>query len=254
MPMHDWTRIAAGMFHDFHQAWITELRNGLNDGLLPDEYYALAEQQAGATIPDVLTLMDSRWGSDDNPDKMPGVLEVMLSPPHVSVTAELEQQIYAWKQDRLAIHHTSDDRVVAIIEILSAGNKSGAAEFDRFLKKVTEAVYHGIHLLLVDPFPPTRRDPQGIHGAIWSELGDDNYVAPPEKPLTQASYAADLPWRAYVEPLAVGNALAEMPLFLTPKFYVNVPLERTYQAAYRCVPRRWKEVLDPTIPPKSNGN
>jgi hypothetical protein len=30
MPVHDWTRVDAGIFHDFHNAWITELRNVLN--------------------------------------------------------------------------------------------------------------------------------------------------------------------------------------------------------------------------------
>lgn len=24
MPMHDWTRVAAGIFHAFHHDWITE--------------------------------------------------------------------------------------------------------------------------------------------------------------------------------------------------------------------------------------
>src|SRR4051812_10625443 len=54
MPVHDWTRVGAGIFHDFHTAWITEIRNGLNHGLLPQWYYALTEQHAGRFIPDVL--------------------------------------------------------------------------------------------------------------------------------------------------------------------------------------------------------
>ena len=28
MPIHDWTRVAPGIFHDFHNAWVMELRNG----------------------------------------------------------------------------------------------------------------------------------------------------------------------------------------------------------------------------------
>jgi hypothetical protein len=48
----------------------------------------------------------------------------------------------------------------------------------------------------------------------------------------------------YVEPTAVGRELLEMPLFLEPEIYVNVPLEATYQAAHRGVPRRWKAVLE----------
>jgi hypothetical protein len=56
MPLHDWTRVEAGIFHDFHNAWITEIRNSLNNGLLPEGYYALSEQHAGRFIPDVLAL------------------------------------------------------------------------------------------------------------------------------------------------------------------------------------------------------
>ncbi len=29
MPIHDWTRVTAGTWHDFHLAWITEIRNAL---------------------------------------------------------------------------------------------------------------------------------------------------------------------------------------------------------------------------------
>src|SRR5947209_20618079 len=56
MSIHDWTRVDAGIFHDFHQAWNAELRAALNGGLLPPDYYALIEQHAGRHIPDLLTL------------------------------------------------------------------------------------------------------------------------------------------------------------------------------------------------------
>lgn len=41
MPVHDWTRVEAGIFHDFHTVWIGQIRNALNEGLLPAGYYAL---------------------------------------------------------------------------------------------------------------------------------------------------------------------------------------------------------------------
>jgi hypothetical protein len=56
MPVHEWTRVTAGTFHDFHNAWITELRNVLNGGVLPEGYDALGEQRSGDVSPDVLTL------------------------------------------------------------------------------------------------------------------------------------------------------------------------------------------------------
>ncbi len=49
---------------------------------------------------------------------------------------------------------------------------------------------------------------------------------------------------AYFEPIGVGAALPDMPLFLTPDYYVNVPLEATYQAAWHGVPKRWKRVIE----------
>jgi hypothetical protein len=55
MPVHDWTRVEAGIFHDFHHEWISTIRRALNDELLPAEYYALAEQQAAGFGPNVLT-------------------------------------------------------------------------------------------------------------------------------------------------------------------------------------------------------
>src|SRR5690348_12661487 len=56
MPIHDWTRVTAGIFHHFHQAWIMQIAQALNGGLLPPNYYALAEAIAGGIEPDVLTL------------------------------------------------------------------------------------------------------------------------------------------------------------------------------------------------------
>ncbi len=56
MPIHDWTRLEAGDFHHFHQAWITYIANNLNGGLLPPEFMALSEQVTGRPIPDVVTL------------------------------------------------------------------------------------------------------------------------------------------------------------------------------------------------------
>ena len=30
MPIHDWTRVDAGIFHAFHHDWITEIARALN--------------------------------------------------------------------------------------------------------------------------------------------------------------------------------------------------------------------------------
>ncbi|HEV3261084.1 MAG TPA: DUF4058 domain-containing protein, partial [Gemmataceae bacterium] len=82
MPVHDWTRVNAGAFHDFHSAWIIHLKEALNGGLLPEGYYAMAEQHAGRVIADVLTLQ-----LDERAPIVPresGPVAVAEAPPRVS--------------------------------------------------------------------------------------------------------------------------------------------------------------------------
>jgi hypothetical protein len=37
MPIHDWTRVDAGIFIDFHHAWIKVIKRALNRGRLPPD-------------------------------------------------------------------------------------------------------------------------------------------------------------------------------------------------------------------------
>jgi hypothetical protein len=210
MPIHDWTRVEAGIFHHFHLYWIAELARALNSGLLPSDYYALAEQVAGGLGPDVLAL----HLSGDRPEDVPGTVTVAATPPKVR----------------------SGQRIIALVEILSPGNKSSRHAYRTFLDKAGAALHRGIHLLLIDLLPPTPRDPDGLAGALADDILGTPYEQPPDKPLTLASYAAEPELTAYVQEVAVGDVLPDMPLFLAPEQYVNVPLERTYTAAYESVP------------------
>ena len=246
MPVHDWTRVNAGTFHDFHCTWVPEIKNRLNEGILPPEYYAQVEQVMGEMTADILTLRAEPASGKSDPDEGGGLATVVVAvPPKVRFTAELEIDSYAARARRVVIRHSSDDHIVALIEVLSPGNKSSRTAFQTFVNKAAAALKQGCHLLLIDFLPPGPRDPEGIHGALWAELGDDSYVAPRDQPLTLASYSSGPRKKAYVETLAVGALLTPMSLFLTAATYVSVPLEETYQAAYRGVPRRWREVLDP---------
>jgi hypothetical protein len=244
MPIHDWKRVPDGTFHHFHVTWIPLLSHVLNSGLLPAGYYAMAEQVASGIIPDVLTLQaieDDDQGAD--PDASGGTA-VAVEPPKVSISARLEQSLYARKANHLVIRHRSTDRVVAILEVISAGNKANRRDFNDLMKKTLDALHAGIHILLIDLHPPTPRDPQGIHGAIWSELGDDSYRAPQDKPLTLVSYVGHPDLTCFVEPTAVGQPLKAMPLFLSTARYVTVPLEDSYMRAFAEIPDRARAPLE----------
>ncbi len=241
MPVHDWTRVEAGMFHDFHNAWITELRNAFNGGLLPPDYYALGEQHVGHFVIDLLTLHAGRPGGQPPPSS--GGLAVAEAPPQVrrQLTAT---ESYRQRRRTLAIRHVSGHRLIALVEIVSPANKDRLESVEAFVAKTLEALDLGVHVLLVDLLPPGRHDPRGMHGAVWNQFDEGPYDLPVAEPLTVASYAAGPPVQAYLDHLAVGGTLPNMPLFLHSERYVPAPLESTYQAAYRGVPAFWREVLE----------
>jgi hypothetical protein len=222
----------------------------LNAGLLPPDYYALAEQIAGGLGPDVLTLESvraepARADDDETRTGSGGGNSVALTavPPKVRFTATAEPETYARRRSRIAIRHSTGDQVVAMLEIVSPGNKGSRHALRSFVEKAVELLDAGIHLLVVDLFPPGPRDPQGIHGAIWSEIVDDDFQLPAGQPLTLVAYSAGEVKRAFIEPVAAGADLPDMPLFLEPDRYVPVPLEETYQSAFDAVPKRWQREL-----------
>jgi hypothetical protein len=244
MPIHDWTRVDAGIFHDFHLSWIAEIKRTLNRGLLPRGYYALAEQIVGNLGPDVLTLHRPMTGAPAvEMPRSAGGIAVADAPPKVRFHARTEADLYARKAKAVVIRHRSRHQIIAMVELVSPGNKCGQGEMNVFVRKANQALFGGIHLLIVDLFPPTRRDPEGIHRLIWGEGREGDFALPEDKPLTCVSYVAYPAVEVFLEPAAVSDALPEMTLFLTPEVYVPVPLESTYRSAWEAVPAFWQEVL-----------
>ena len=241
MPIHDWTRVDAGLFHAFHQRWISAISDALNLGVLPPDYFALPEQRTPDLIPDVLTLrLEPGPGEPSNGS---GGLAVATSPPQARIIRRSDSQLYADKSNRITIRHRHGD-IVAVIEIVSPGNKSCHADFRDFVEKSARFIVNGIHLLVIDLFPPTRRDSQGIAKAIWDEFLEEDLEFPPDKPLFLAAFDAGPERVAYFEPIAVGDGLPDMPLFLRPEVYVPAPLEATYQTTWSVFPRALKGLLE----------
>jgi len=238
MPIHDWTRLGAGDFHDFHQCWTVEIRNALNRGLLPPGYMAMTDQVTGRSIPDVVTLQTHRPKGD------PGGVAVAVAPPSARTVAKIEAGNYVTRKNRIVIRH-GRGKVVAVIEIVSPGNKDSRNAIRSFVEKAADVLNQGVSLFVVDLFPPTPRDPEGMAAAIWGEVGGDPFAFLPEKPLTAASFVPGDDPTAYVEPLAVGDALPALPIFLSEDYYVPAPLEATYLEAWAVFPDMLKELIAP---------
>src|SRR6185369_8503116 len=124
------------------------------------DYFALVERRIKGPIADVLTL-ELAPGSTDATNANGG-LAVATAPPRTRLVRRTEAEIYAGKADRITVRHRHGN-VVAVVEIVSPGNKSSRAEFRTFVEKSAELIRQGVNLLVIDPLPPGKRDPRGIH-------------------------------------------------------------------------------------------
>lgn len=222
--MHDWSRTDAGVFHDFHNRWVTHLTEALNAGLLPETHYALGESGNVS-----LTLNGLNKSPEEGKiDNTRYLRKIVIR----QVTKVASDEVWL------------GDRIVALAEIVSGANKVSHERLKRFVENVLTALRQGIHVVVVDPFPAMRRDPASIHGVLCKELGEPHFEPPSDKPLTLVSYCAGPPITAHVELMRVGAPLNEMPLFLTNTDSVPMPLEASYQRAWAAEPRRWKKEID----------
>jgi hypothetical protein len=216
----------------------------LNGGLLPAGFFAMAEQIVGGPAPDVVSL-------HTRPNSRPDAGGVAVAPTRPRATfimpASDESERYARRANRIAIHHELGN-VVAVIEIVSPGNKESRHAIRAFVEKAADLIQQGVNLLLIDLFPPGPRDPQGVHKLIWDEFADQQFELPPGKLLTLAAYQATPTRIAYVEPVAVGEPLPDMALFLQEEQFISVPLEETYQTTWKALPLELRQMLEPPTP------
>lgn len=237
MPMHDWTRVPDGFFQTFHHSWIEQIHLALGR-VLPPEYYSASEQVVGGFGPDIVTLRGF------SPDPAGGVAFATAGQPATTLVSRGTNRLP--RKTAVTVRHVSGDEVVAVIELVSPGNKSSQAAFGAFVTKAHDLIEQRVNLLILDPFPPGRRDPGGVHRPIWGaydRTDDPPYTPPADRPLTLVAYDSRDEVTAYVEPTAVGRPLPDMPVFLHAGRWVPVPLEATYQAAWEAFPRPWRAAL-----------
>jgi hypothetical protein len=246
MPLYDWTRVPSGLFHHFHQSWSIRIADALNAGRLPKGFVALVEQRSGPVEPDVLAI-EARARRRPLDEDLGGVATV--EPPVTQIVQRSDKEIYAGRSNRIVVRHHLG-RIVAVIEILSPGNKDTRAAVRDFVDKTVQFLREGIHVLVIDLFPPTPRDPLGMHKVLWDEVADEPFAFPPGKDRILASYQTGDDRAAYVEPVAVGDVLPDMPLFLTSRLHVPVPLESTYRATWDATPEELRVAVETGVLPE----
>ena len=96
MPIHDWSRIPAGIFHHFHQHWTIEITSVLNRVALPKGLAAMIEQRAGPKEADVLTVEE--WGRNKLSADDVGGLLTQDRPVMCVVRKDIKADLCLWRQ------------------------------------------------------------------------------------------------------------------------------------------------------------
>ena len=219
MPIHDWTRVPAGLFHRFPPA----LDHRDRPRAEPRPAAQGGRGAGGTTVGAARGRRSGHRAKDEAPAhrtgrrrRRHGTSRHAHRPPHRS------RRFYSGRANRIVVRHHLG-RIIAVIEVLSPGNKDSRAALRDFVEKTIDFLRKGIHVLIVDLFPPTPRDPFGMHKVIWDEIVEEDFAFPPGKDRILASYETGGERAAYVEPVAVGDPLPDMPLFLTNEVLCRGP-------------------------------
>ncbi len=241
MPMHDWTTVEPTIYHHFHQRWSISIVDALNAGLLPPGLSALIEQHTGGVVPDVLAV--ERRQKRFRPQS--GGTATL---PKTRWKIATQSNALLKRSNRIAIRHRMGE-VVCIIEIVSPGNKHSRSAIRKFVDKTMEFLQAGVNVLVVDPFPPTPRDPHSLHKLIWDEIEEVPFAMPSDEPLLLASYRAGddsvgISPEAYLEAFRVGGSMPDMPAWVDQDMSILVPLERTYDSAWAVCPADYRYLVE----------
>lgn len=156
----------------------------------------------------------------------------MAPPPNLTFTSTC----CATDEYGVDVFDRRTERVVAVIDWISPSNKQSTAARAQFVSKFLARLRRGVSILVVDVVTD--------HGAnLYAELLDWIGARDPslgEQP--PATYAAACRWRpvgskmmleAWSTPLAVGDRLPVLPLWLTERLAVPVDLEASYEQTCR---------------------
>jgi hypothetical protein len=225
MPIHDWMKVEDALFHDFQLSWASKLAEALNS-LLPSSHFAVTETfelRPPSPFP--------VWPEPDRP--------VTLPPHYGAVRDDLPRTQFTVTDDRrqyarvaVGVRHADHHQPQAAVLWVTGQDKQTPWRFRSLLDTVTGAVTRNIPLLLIDLFPPSPRDPNGIAEVIREELSSHPIGWPRDKPFTLVSYQCFDACTTHLQRVAVGEVLPDMPLFLDSELWVPVPLEVSYTAAW----------------------
>lgn len=216
-------------WRSFHGAWAAAMARLLNQGVLPPGYYAvpLVDRDGPIEI-DVAALREQ--GASRSADDSAGPETWVAPAPAVAVAVDLPAV------DGVEVQVFSDDgdpRLAAAVELLSPRNKDRPAARHAFAVKCVGYLQQAIGVVVVDTVTTRRAD---LNGTILSLLGVDVAAdALTPSSLSAVSYRAaehegeSQQLQVWPAPLALGQPLPTLPLWIASDFSVPLDLDASYQ-------------------------
>ncbi len=224
----------------FHHAWATSIAQHLNQDVLPENYFAEPEISLGPAMEiDVATLENVE--SKGAVASEGGVAMAVWAPPQPTITATVDFAHLDTCEVRV-FEDLGGAQLRAAIELISPSNKDRPASRQVFAAKCAGYLKHGVALVIIDVV--TERI-ANLHADLWQSLqisggpawqSSTGLYAIAYRPVT----VVDSPRvEAWPEPLALGELLPTLPLWLSLDLCVPLALHESYSAA--CAALRIRE-------------
>ncbi|ETX04157.1 DUF4058 family protein [Candidatus Entotheonella palauensis] len=225
MPLHHWPN-ARVPWRSFHNHWIVRLVEYLNADVLPSGFQARPTELIIGIEPDLLRLQDSDQPETDRQISSQSTLGEATTTAVLPPPAE---------RPMVGIYSAYDtNRIVAVIELVSPGNKDGPEAVKHFVEKALFLLQEGVHVMVIDVIRLPR---QAMRRPILKRLGlndegDSHQIwVSSYCSLPDSEPQPHLKVREWAHTVDVNASLPDLPLFLrTDQQWVMVDLESTYQA------------------------
>ncbi len=210
----------------FHSAWATSLTRQLNEGVLPERFWAIPNIDLGGSFEiDVATL-----GQSSPEEGGGGVLA--WAPPAPPVTLPIDFT----HVDTVEVQVFADEdgpRLRGAIELVSPSNKDRPSQRRAFAVKCASYLQLAAGVVVIDVVTDRHAN---MHEELLRALDLGN-GAPWRSPTNlyavayrTATAEGASRFEAWPEALAVGAVLPRLPLWLAPELSVPVDLESAYRA------------------------
>ncbi len=226
MPLHHWPNPRVP-WRSFHNHWIIRLVEYLNAGVLPSGFQARPTELIVGIEPDLLLLQATEHHATQGPATPQPTLGEATSTAVLPVPADLPM---------VGIYSAYDTtRLVAVIEVVSPGNKDRPETVEGFVEKILFLLQEGVHVTVVDVIRLPR---QSMRRPILRRLGlnDSDIDSTPLWACTYCSLPGSEPQphlkvQEWAYTVNANEPLPTLPLFLRmDQQWVMVDLEETYQA------------------------